>query len=208
MCVSTQVYGPTLGLSPSVLKGPPAPPCIAGLAGAPVIPCVATPLPPGSLVPRSPQCMSCRLSSISESAPWANPVGSSPTLPPLLSSPSPSLPSRDIQGLWFENSHTAHHTHPTAPCARVGQAAGEQADRSWQPPGSPRAQPFTFLTLFPHMLKHRLKNPKPQQMITKWFPAMGVPTPPIRNRVKTWPGRKLKLRVPSAPRAAHPGCSS
>ena len=106
------------------------------------------------------------------------------------------------------STHTAHHMHPTAPCARVGQAAGEQADRSWQPPGSPRAQPFTFLTLFPHMLKHRLKNPKPQQMITKWFPAMGVPTPPIRNRVKTWPGRKLKLRVPSAPRAAHPGCSS
>lgn len=75
-------------------------------------------------------------------------------------------------------------------------------------PGSPRAQPFPFLTLFPHTLKHRLKNPEPQQMMTKWFPATGVPMPPIGSRVKTWPGRKLKLRVPSALRAAHPGCSS
>lgn len=63
--------------------------------------------------------------------------------------------------------HTVHirctpHA-PTAPSAHVGQTAGEQADGDWQPPGSPRAQPLTFLALFPHTLKHRFKNPEPQQ---------------------------------------------
>lgn len=63
--------------------------------------------------------------------------------------------------------HTVHirctpHA-PTAPCAHAGQAAGEQADGNWQPPGSPRAQPLTFLASFPHTLKHKLKNPEPQE---------------------------------------------
>lgn len=31
----------------------------------------------------------------------------------------------------------AHHTRSTAPCARAGQAAGEQADKSWQPQATP-----------------------------------------------------------------------
>lgn len=83
--------------------------------------------------------------------------------------------------------HTVHirctpHA-PTAPCVHAGQAAGEQADGNWQPPGSPGAQPLTFLASFPHMLKHRLKNPEPQQRVTRQFPAVGEPTPPNRSWV-------------------------